>query len=62
MWITSPPGTVVGRVEQDWSLMVPKLRVLDSGGNVAYRITGPACAWSCCGYSEFQVSIAIPII
>ncbi|KAF4519484.1 hypothetical protein B566_EDAN010093 [Ephemera danica] len=34
MWVTAPPGTVVGRIEQDWSLMVPRLRVLDSGGNI----------------------------
>lgn len=54
--VYSPPGTLVGTVEQEWSILEPKYSVKDAEGNVVLRIEGPMCTFSICGrYVEFNV-------
>jgi len=55
MEVTAPPGTIVGTVEQEWSLFKPQFTIKDAGGNVVFRIQGPFCTYSFCGDVEFKV-------
>ena len=54
--VSSPPGTVIGTVEQEWSLCEPQFAVRDSAGEVALRIEGPFCTFSLCGDVEFKIT------
>ncbi len=54
--IHSPPGSIIGRVEQEWTCLIPKFKIKDVAGNVVLRIEGPCCTMSCCGTDvQFQV-------
>lgn len=53
--MSSPPGTVIGTVKQEWSICAPKFTVRNSSDDVILRIEGPVCTWSICGDVEFQV-------
>jgi len=58
MEVTAPPGTLVGTVEQEWSLLTPQFKVKDAAGNVVLQIKGPFCTYSICGDVEFKVNIS----
>jgi len=53
--VTSPPGTVVGYVEQKWSLCEPKFEIQDAQRNPILLIEGPLCTFNMCGDVEFKV-------
>jgi len=53
--VSSPPGNVIGSVEQDWSLCTPQFSIKDANGELALRIEGPVCTYSICGDVEFKV-------
>ncbi|KAG0715728.1 Phospholipid scramblase 2 [Chionoecetes opilio] len=53
--VSSPPGTVIGTVKQDWSILKPKFSVCNASGDVILRIEGPLCTCSICGDVEFTV-------
>jgi len=54
--ISSPPGNIIGSVEQEWSICNPRFAVKDQFGNVTLRIEGPFCTYSICGNDvEFKV-------
>ena len=60
MEVCSPPGTIVGTVEQEWSILRPWFRVKDATGNVVLKIRGPKiCVCSCCGDVEFNVMFSV---
>lgn len=52
--VSSPPGTIVGTIEQQWSIY-PRFTVKDQDGNVILKIKGPLCPISCCGDVDFKV-------
>lgn len=54
--VTSPPGTVIGSIHQEWSILAPKFTVRNASDDVILRIEGPFCTYSICGDVEFQVS------
>lgn len=54
--VSSPPGTVIGTVEQEWSIIKPRFRICDQSGNVVLKIIGPVCTYSICGNVEFKVT------
>jgi len=54
--VSSPPGTVIGYVKQEWSLCKPKFSIQDDAGNEVLKIVGPFCTISCCGDVEFMVT------
>lgn len=56
MDVYSPPGTLAGRIEQEWSICEPKFTVKNASGDVVLRIEGPFCTYGICGDVEFQVS------
>lgn len=53
--VSSPPGTVVGYVTQEWSILTPTFRVENAAGETVLRIEGPICTFSICGDVEFKV-------
>ena len=53
--VHSPPGTIIGKIEQDWSLCFPNFTIRDASDNPVLRIEGPLCTWSCFGDVEFEV-------
>ncbi|XP_059481981.1 phospholipid scramblase 1 isoform X2 [Neocloeon triangulifer] len=55
MEVTAPPGTLVGTVEQEWSVFKPHFKVKDAAGNTVLLIRGPFCTFSFCGDVEFKV-------
>lgn len=56
--VTSPPGTLVGTVEQEWSICCPTYAIKNAGGETVLRIEGPFCTMSLCGDVEFQIMSA----
>ena len=46
---------MIGTVEQDWSLCIPKFTIRDASGNPVLRIEGPLCTFSCFGDVDFEV-------
>lgn len=53
--VSSPPGNLVGTVEQEWSIIHPTFSVKDEAGNTVLKIKGPFCTFSICGDVEFEV-------
>lgn len=55
MEVSSPPGTVVGSVEQEWSIFCPSFSIKNPNGETVLKIEGPFCTMSMCGDVEFQI-------
>ncbi|XP_030756136.1 phospholipid scramblase 2 isoform X2 [Sitophilus oryzae] len=55
MEVSSPPGTIVGTVEQEWSIFCPSFAVKNASGDTVLRIEGPFCTMSICGDVEFKI-------
>lgn len=55
MEVSSPPGHLIGTVEQDWSLCFPSFSIKNANGDTVMKIDGPCCTISCCGDVEFKV-------
>lgn len=53
--MSSPPGTVIGSIKQEWTILKPKFTVRNASDDVVLRIEGPFCTYSICGDVEFQV-------
>lgn len=53
--VSSPPGNVIGKVEQNWSILGPKFSVKDANGETGLIIKGPFCTYAMCGDVEFKV-------
>ncbi|KAF2883007.1 hypothetical protein ILUMI_23145 [Ignelater luminosus] len=58
MEVSAPPGTIVGTVEQDWSICCPAFSIKNPTGDTVLRIEGPFCTMSICGDVEFKVMSA----
>lgn len=56
--VSSPPGNVVGTVDQEWSICCPSYAIKNASGDTVLRIEGPFCTMSFCGDVEFQVMSA----
>ncbi|XP_046384282.1 phospholipid scramblase 2-like [Ischnura elegans] len=46
--VSSADGAVLGTVEQEWSICIPKFTIRDISGNVILRLRGPCITSSCC--------------
>lgn len=44
----SPPGTMIGRVQQEWSIIYPKFTIRNANDETILRIDGPFCTFNCC--------------
>ena len=51
----SPPGNLVGTVEQTWSVCTPEFDVKNESGSTVLKIEGPVCRYGICGDVEFKV-------
>ena len=55
MEISAPPGTVVGLIEQEWSLLYPVFVIKTPSGDQVLKIKGPMCTMNCYADVEFKV-------
>ncbi|XP_026470344.1 phospholipid scramblase 1 isoform X2 [Ctenocephalides felis] len=55
MEVSSPPGTVIGTIEQEWSILTPTFIIKDAGGNPVFKMEGPMCRFSCGGNVDFKI-------
>ncbi|CAH1982615.1 unnamed protein product [Acanthoscelides obtectus] len=55
MEVSAPPGTIIGTVEQEWSLLCPSYAIKNASGETVLRIEGPFCTFSICGDVEFKI-------
>ncbi|XP_073836067.1 phospholipid scramblase 2-like isoform X4 [Musca autumnalis] len=55
MEVSAPPGSVIGTVEQEWTICSPAFRIKNHLGDTVLRIEGPFCTFSMCGDVEFQI-------
>lgn len=62
MEIFSPPGTLIGTIEQNWSLLYPNFSLKNAAGETILKVEGPCCTWSLCGDVEFNVRIYCIIV
>lgn len=53
--VSSPPGNVIGTVEQDWSIFSPSFSIKNEAGETVLKIEGPCCTFSICGAVEFKL-------
>jgi len=53
--VQSPPGTIIGTVEQEWSIIYPRFVIKDASGEPVLRIEGPCWTCSCGSDIEFKV-------
>lgn len=53
--VTAPPGTPIGYVVQEWSILYPKFRIENAQRETVLRIDGPCCRFSFCGDVEFRI-------
>merc|ERR1719151_372115 len=44
--VSSPPGSVIGTVEQQWSCLYPRFLIKDESGSLILKIEGPFCPCS----------------
>ena len=54
--VHSPPGTIIGTVEQEWSIFYPKFLIKDENGEPILKIEGPFCGCECCSDVDFVLS------
>ncbi|KAK7603530.1 hypothetical protein V9T40_003529 [Parthenolecanium corni] len=50
--VYSPPGHLIGTVEEEWSLCTPMYNIKNETGQCVLKIEGPPCS---CGTADFQV-------
>jgi hypothetical protein len=55
MEVSAPPGSVIGSIEQEWSILTPQFNIKNAAGDVVLKIEGPVCTFSICGDVEFKV-------
>ena len=55
MEVQSPPGTVIGYVEQDCSFIYPWFSLKNADEETVLKIKGPLCACKCCWDVEFSI-------
>ncbi|XP_037947187.1 phospholipid scramblase 2-like, partial [Teleopsis dalmanni] len=53
--VTAPPGQIIGRVEQEWTLCLPYFRIKDANDETVLRIEGPCCLANCCNDVNFNI-------
>lgn len=59
--VMAPPGTTLGYVVQEWSILYPRFRIENAMHETVLRIEGPACRWSCCG-SDVVFHVSFPTL
>ncbi|XP_022162476.1 phospholipid scramblase 2-like [Myzus persicae] len=47
--VFSPPGCLIGIVEQDWSILKPIFTIRNAANEEVFKMKGPICEYSCCG-------------
>lgn len=55
MDVTSPPGSLIGSIEQEWSILSPKFSIKNATGETVLTMEGPICTFSICGDVDFHI-------
>lgn len=55
MEVTAPPGNLIGKISQNWSILSPSFDIQDHTGTTVLKIEGPICTFSLCGAVEFKL-------
>ncbi|XP_058614437.1 phospholipid scramblase 2 [Onychostoma macrolepis] len=53
--VQSPPGFVIGHVQQNWSVCLPKFTVENKQGEPEVKIVGPFVPLTCCMDQNFEL-------
>ncbi len=53
--IYSPPNVLIGTIEQEWTLCIPKFVVKNEAGEIVLKIKGPC--WTCACFSDVEFKI-----
>ncbi|KAK3724321.1 hypothetical protein QZH41_001804 [Actinostola sp. cb2023] len=56
--VQAPLGTVIGTIEQQWTLWKPNFAIKDANGETLLTIDGPCCPCACCSDVMFEVKSA----
>jgi len=54
--VQSPPGNVIGIVEQQWTFCTPRFVIKTETGQEVLTIEGPTCVCECCSDIDFNIS------
>lgn len=61
--VFSPPGCLVGTIEQDWSILTPMFTIRNAANEEVLKMEGPICRFSVCGNDvEFKVMLLLILI
>ncbi|KAK5638825.1 hypothetical protein RI129_013120 [Pyrocoelia pectoralis] len=55
MEVSAPPGTVVGLIDQEWSLLYPTFMIKTPTGETVLQMKGPMCTMNCYADVEFKI-------
>lgn len=55
--VAAPPGTVIGSVEQQWSICKPRFHVKNAAGDVLFKMMGPLITCSCFGQCNVEFNV-----
>lgn len=55
MDVFAPPGNLVGRIEQEWSILTPTFAIKNAAGDTVLKLEGPMCRFQLCGDVSFKV-------
>ena len=58
MEVHSPLGTIIGSVEQKWTLCTPLFAIKNERGEEIMTIEGPVCGCECCSDIDFNITSA----
>lgn len=53
--ISSPPGKLIGRVKEEWSILSNNYSIKNHLDETILRIEGPCCTCKCCNDVDFKV-------
>ena len=56
--VHSPAGTIIGSVEQKWTLCTPLFAIKNERGEEILTIEGPLCGFECCSDIDFNITSA----
>lgn len=58
--VQSPPGNIVGYVQQEWHPFIPKFTIHNEHKEPVLKLQGPFCGWSCLPDVDFEVLCLCP--
>lgn len=57
MEVSSPPGTVIGYIEEEWTFCKPKFSIRNSFEDILLMVDGPICQMNHCFGNDIKYKI-----